>query len=217
MAMIENPFLHPPLVEGPQSDAWAKGFAFGFQGPPASVPPPADIDDDTKDAFNQGVLAGQQTAIDGFPVQADCVDLREEPPTPADLIPFGFETALALTELVVKGLVAASGSAILAIIDLCIGATVHFHDGSEAVAAKASELAGVLTGMGITDSMELFLGGGVDTNVPGCELKLTPVFRGLDSARSAAQALGRLEFVVVSWRTDQSGGVKLADSGRSDP
>jgi hypothetical protein len=37
--------------------------------------------------------------------------------------------------------------------------------------------------------MELFLGGGIDMSIAGCELKLTPVFRSLDNARSAAEAL----------------------------
>jgi hypothetical protein len=211
--MIENPFLRPPLLESPQSKAWAMGFAFGFQGPPASVPRPLDIEPDASDAFDQGMLAGQQAAIDGFPVQVECVDLREEPPTPVDLLPAGFETLLTLVETAKNGLVGGVGSAILAIVDLCIGATMHFHDSSEAVTGKASALAGVLSGMGITNSMELFLGGGIDMSIAGCELKLTPVFRSLDGARSAAQTLGRPEFVVVSWRTDASGSVKLADSG----
>jgi hypothetical protein len=211
--MIKNPFLLPPQVEGPQSQSWGRGFAFGFQGPPASVPRPADIDPEVSDAFDQGVLVGQQTAIDGFPVASACMDLGEEPPTPADLVPFGFETALTIVEIVRNGLIAGAGSGILAIIDLCVGATVHFHDPAEAVGGKAGELAGVLAGMGITDSMELFLGGGVDMNVSKCELKLTPVFRSLPSARSAAQALGRPQFVVVSWRTDASGSVALADAG----
>jgi hypothetical protein len=89
---------------------------------------------------------------------------------------------------------------------------VHFHDPSEAVTGQATKLAGVLADMGITNSMELFLGGGIDMNNAGCELKLTPIFRSLDGARSAAQGLGRPQFVVVSWRTDASGSVRLADS-----
>jgi hypothetical protein len=210
--MIENPFLRPPLVESPQSKAWAMGFAFGFQGPPASVPPPPDIGPDVSDAFNQGVLIGQQTAIDGFQVQTECVDLREEPPTPADLLPAGFEGVLTIVEIVKHGLVAGAGSFILFLVDLCLGATVHFHDPGEGISSPAGQLADLIARMGISDSMELFLGGGVDTNVAGCELKLTPVFRALDPARSAAQALGRPNFVVVGWRTDASGSLRLVDS-----
>src|SRR5258708_8193772 len=128
--MIENPFLRPPQVEGPLSDAWAKGFVFGFQGPPASVPHPAIEDPEASNAFDQGVLAGQDAAINGFPVQADCVDLREEPPTPADLVPAGFEAILTIVEVVKHGLVGGIGSALLGIPRLCVWATVHFHDPS---------------------------------------------------------------------------------------
>jgi hypothetical protein len=210
--MIDNPFLRPPLVEGPQSNAWARGFVFGFQGPPASVPRPSDIEPDAADAFDQGVLTGQQTAIDGFPFSPVCVDLREESPTQLDLFPAGFEAVVTVTEVVKHGIVGGVASAILGLVDLCVGGTVHFHDPDEAVTGPANKLADVLADMGITDSMALFLGGGVDLNEKACELKLTPVFRTLDSARSAAHALGRPQFVVASWRTDASGSVTLADS-----
>jgi hypothetical protein len=209
--MLENPFLQSPQVQSALSDAWAKGFAFGFQGPPASLPPPDFDDPAVSEAFNQGLLAGQQTAIDGFALLAECVDLREEPPTPSDLIPSGFEVALTIREVVKHGIISGVGSAILAIVDLCVGATTHFHDPSEAVAAKASQLEDVLTGIGITDSMKLFLGGGVDFSIAGCELKLTPIFRSHDSVLGAARALGRPQFVVVSWRTDASGSAQLTD------
>jgi hypothetical protein len=211
--MIDNPFLRPPLLESPQSKAWAAGFAFGFQGPPTSVPRPPDIEPEASDEFDDGVLVGQQAAIDGFPVLVECVDLHAELPTWVDLLPVGFDALHTLAEVATKGLVAGLGSAILAIVELCIDSTVHFDDSSKAITGQASQLADVLARMGITDSMELYLGGGIDPDIAGCELKLTPVFRSLDGARSAAQALGRPQFVVARWRTDASGSVTLADSG----
>lgn len=57
--------------------------------------------------------------------------------------------------------------------------------------------------------MELFLGGAVDTSVRGCELKLTSIFRNQEAAESAARSLGRSKWLVVRWRTDQSGGVRV--------
>ena len=30
---VENPYLQPPQIEGPQSRSWAQGFTFGFCGP----------------------------------------------------------------------------------------------------------------------------------------------------------------------------------------
>jgi hypothetical protein len=64
--MIQNPFLTPPQVESPQSRSWGIGFAFGFQGPEQSSMTPANIQPEDVDAFNQGVLAGQGTAINGL-------------------------------------------------------------------------------------------------------------------------------------------------------
>ena len=67
--------------------------------------------------------------------------------------------------------------------------------------------------MGFADPMELFVGGGVDTAVGGCELLLTPIHRDEAAAISAAQALGRPQWLVASWRTDQSGGGRIIASG----
>jgi hypothetical protein len=104
-------------------------------------------------------------------------------------------------------------SVVFLVIDVCLAAEDHFPDPEEAVAKPAGRLADLLAGMGITDSMALFLGGGVDMSIGGCELKLTRVFRRLDDARAAAQQMGRPQFIVMSWRTDASGSLTLADSG----
>jgi hypothetical protein len=87
---INNPFLGPPFAES-QGIAWGRGFAFGFQGPPASIPPPPDLAPEDRDAFNSGVLTGQEAATSGFPVPSECVDLNKEPVNPAELVPIGFE------------------------------------------------------------------------------------------------------------------------------
>ncbi|SDP44777.1 hypothetical protein [Afipia sp. GAS231] len=209
--MLENPFLLPPQVESPQSRSWGRGFAFGFQGPPASLPTPGDVED--TDAFQQGVAAGQDAATNGLDVFPDaCVDLNAERPPGLDLTPAGFEAITIGRELFHKAFGGAIFSAVLLIIDLSIGFQTHFDDPAAAMQAATGALQQLLANMGISDSMELFIGGGVDTNVAHCELKLTPVFRSESAARSAAQALGRPKFLVVSWRTDQSGGMTLVDS-----
>jgi hypothetical protein len=43
-------------------------------------------------------------------------------------------------------------------------------------------------------------------------LKLTSVFKTEDAAVAAAKAMGRPHWLVVSWRTDQSGGAKVEDN-----
>jgi hypothetical protein len=78
--MIENPFLVPPQVESPQSRSWAKGFVWGFEGPANSSLPQEDLTIEDSDAFDQGVLAGQNSAINGLELDHPCIDLNVEPP-----------------------------------------------------------------------------------------------------------------------------------------
>jgi hypothetical protein len=82
-------------------------------------------------------------------------------------------------------------------------------DPDEKLAQAASALQGQLQQMGFEQSMEMFVGGGVDLSVTGCELMLTPIFRSKDAAVTAAQGIGRSHWLVVSWRTDQSGGATV--------
>ena len=63
--------------------------------------------------------------------------------------------------------------------------------------------------MGIDKPMELFVGAAVDKANLGCELKLTSIFRSQEAATAAARGLSRPEWLVASWRTDQSGGVTI--------
>jgi hypothetical protein len=211
MDMITNPFMAPPFAES-QAIAWAKGFAFGFQGPPESVPRPSDIDPNDGDAFDAGVLVvskRQSQAFRSLP-NAWTSESRRQACLHSPLL-----DSMALTFLKEVGKKAGGAvvSAILAFIDFTMAKTQHFHDPTESVAQPAEQLAEMLSNMGITDSMALFLGGGIDENVAGCELKLTPVFRNLEDAHAAAQAMGRPNFIVMSWRTDASRSLTLVDNG----
>jgi len=94
-------------------------------------------------------------------------------------------------------------------VNLSIALETFTDDPDERLAQAASTLQAKLQDMGFNQSMELFLGGGVDTSVARCELMLTPIFRGKDAAVTAAKGLGRPHWLVVSWRTDQSGGATV--------
>ena len=215
--MIQNPFLIPPQVEGPQSRTWGRGFAFGFQGPPASVSPGTDFDVEDIDAFNQGTLAGQDAAIHGLAFTDNpCVDLnREPPPDFPELVWSGLDGLAVLREIpklslkfggIVFGLVTT-------FIDLSIALQTHFDDPNQALQDYATRLQALLGGMDENANVAFFVGGAVDLNQPGCELQVTPIFRNADDAMKAARALGRpgTKF-VVSWRSDQSGGAAVVES-----
>lgn len=211
--MLENPFLHPPLVESPQSRSWGLGLAFGFQGPPASIPTPTEVED--SDAFQQGVSAGQLAAANGLEiVNNSCIDLNKEPPTliNPEFGAAGFEAITIAKDLLHAHLGAGIISGVFFLVELSIALETHFDDPVEGVRDRAQKIQDLLANMGITDSMELFLGGAIDFDTTGCELKLTPIFRTESNARSAAEAIGRSKLLIVKWRTDQSGGMELVES-----
>jgi hypothetical protein len=211
--MIENPFLTPPQVESPQSRSWGFGFAFGFQGPAFSSMTPTDIQPEDPDAFQQGVLAGQDAAANGLKLDSTCVDLNAKGPTLEHFAVEAPEGVAWLKELggalaggSVAGLVA--GSVLLAI-TLSIAAETFRDDPEQRLAQAASALQDELQRMGFDQSMKLFIGGGVDTTVTGCEVQLTAIHRDQDSAVAEATGMGRPHWVVMSWRTDQSGGATV--------
>jgi hypothetical protein len=213
--MIENPFLTPPQVEGPESRSWASGFLFGFQGPNFSVSAPSDLPIEDLPAFEMGTLAGQQTAIEGWPTTDQCIDLNVEPPALPHflgdlIIEGGFTFAgIALTGVHIAGLFF---EGIIAIVNLSIALETFSDEPTTALSEAAQGLQAGLLELGITASMDLFVGGGVDLQATGCELVITPIFRSQEAAASAAQALGRSEWLVVSWRTDQSGGMHIVET-----
>lgn len=208
---MENPFLRPPQVEGPQSRSWGFGFAFGFQGPAHSSMTPADIQPEDPDAFDQGVLAGQDAATSGVPLAQPCVDLNAEGGIGPHLALELPEAGLWLADIAGKSATIAGGigGGLLFFINLSIALETFTDDPDERLAQAANTLQAQLQTMGFDQSMELFIGGAVDTTIVRCELLLTPIFRDKDAAVSAASGLGRPHWLVASWRTDQSGGATI--------
>jgi hypothetical protein len=101
---------------------------------------------------------------------------------------------------------------VLALIELSMSLEAFSDDPDQRISEVAATLNEQLASVGFSESLVLFLGGGVDTSATGCELQLTPIFRDQGAAVSAAQAIGRPQWLVVSWRTDQSGGATIVAS-----
>jgi len=188
------------------------GFAFGFEGPEQSTMTPETIDPEDADAFSQGVLVGQDAAINGLSLATPCVDLNVEGPSVPHLVAGeGLEGGMTLFSLIAHGIAAGLFEGVLLLVTLSIALETTFDDPDVTLAQSAAALQGKLEEMGIDSSMELFIGGAVDTTQLGCELMLTPIYRSVQAATEAARATGRHQWLVVSWRTDQSGGVKVLD------
>jgi hypothetical protein len=209
---MENPFLTPPQVESPQSRSWGLGFVYGFQGPAQSSLPPTDIQPEDADAFDQGVLAGQDCAINGLPLSNPCVDLHAEGPELLHLAFEGPEAGMLALDLFKAAWAGAILGGVVFLVTLSIALETHFDDPNETLARTATALQGQLQNLGFDGAMELFIGGGADTGNTGCELLLTSIFRDQDNAIVAARGLGRSQWLVMSWRTDQSGGARIVTS-----
>jgi hypothetical protein len=212
---MENPYLTPPQVESPQSRSWGLGFLYGYQGPAQSSIPQSDVGAEDAAAFDQGVLAGQDAAINGLPLDSNCVDLNVERPDFLSLeVGSGVgEFVAAGVEFAIKKAVAGGIlSMVLGVVELSMALETFSDDPAEALSEAAAKLQEQLTATGFTEPMTLFIGGGVDTNATGCELQLTPIFRDQENATSSVSALGRSQWLVVSWQTNQSGGATIVTS-----
>jgi hypothetical protein len=109
--------------------------------------------------------------------------------------------------IVAEGFAKAVLDGVLLVVNLSLSLETFSDDPDAALGQQSAAIQGRLQQMGIQTSMELFIGGAVDTAQAGCELLLTSVFRTETAAESAARALGRPQWLVISWRTDQSGSI----------
>lgn len=211
--MVQNPYLTVPQVESDASLSWEAGFLYGFQGPEQSTFAQGDAPSSDGDAFNQGVLDGQNAAINGLDLGTPCIDLNVEPPSFAHFATdAGIEGAFAAATYLGKHFMAYGLEGIVAIINLSIALETFSDDPDAALAARANRVQDQLNTLGFTNSMELFFGGGVDLSATSCELQVTPIFRRQEDATSAARSLGRDRWLVVGWRSDQCNGIRTIDS-----
>jgi hypothetical protein len=218
--VIENPFLTPPQVESDKSRSWANGFIFGFQGPALSTLPRDDLDIEDTDAFDMGVLGGQQAAIEGIELHNACIDLNVEPPalltfrlkSIPEFVDVAIEAGSLSVELAHIGLAALTGSGVLLALALALGLETFSDDPDTAITEGATKLQEQMAALGFTGNLTLFIGAGIDTAKQGCELEMTRIFRNQQDAKTAAMRLDRPHWLVASWRSDQSGGATVVAS-----
>jgi hypothetical protein len=192
---VSNPHLGESTEAG-----WAMGFAWGFQGPAFSQPPPKVIAPELIDVFNEGTLAGQQAAIDGLAFDPACVSLSQSVESGAEKFVDGFHKFELLTlpidffEGWAHGLAAIAVLAFL----LIIPRGAPSADPVQAFPGLTVKVRDQLDKLGIS-SGSMFFGAGFDENEEGCEILLTPVFRSLAQARDATKALQRKKFAIAQW------------------
>jgi hypothetical protein len=93
-----------------------------------------------------------------------------------------------------------------------LSSATHFQWPEEALSSEDfASLQNFLGTLPNPVSMELFVGGGIDHGVAGCQLLLTPIFKDRESAREAVASMERPQWVLGSFRTDMSGGFTILE------
>jgi hypothetical protein len=201
--MITNPYLPSPSATA----AWSQGFVRGLAGPEFSISPPSDLPPYEAAAFAEGLLAGQDGAINGIAFEESCV-LAEDSNEAGHLL----STALVAGETaiyVAKWAFHLAGYVVY-LVELAITLPKHTLPPDQVLPSIGQPLVKTLVSYGI-ESMEFYSAAGIDATNPGCEILLSPLFRTLDQARNAALSMGRQEWLIASWRTDQSGSFKIVE------
>jgi len=218
--MITNPYTG---ANG--EDAWRKGFGYGFAGPaytdaspPSEAAPP--IAPELIDAFNEGRLVGQQYAANGLPIDPEYMDVSEETSTLTetahvlegadvgkDVIAALFSTAKAAEHLA-HGI---AGGVVL-LIELAITLPHQYKTPEDVLPGLGEQFVNALADLGIQDTLDLYCAVGIDLNAAGQQFRFSPIYRSIDQARSAAGTMGRADWVIARWSTNQCGGFELVDA-----
>ncbi len=211
MAALVNPHLGTATEGG-----WAMGFSWGFVGPAFSSDPPLVIAPEQSDAFNAGVLAGQETAISGLTIDPPCVSLEQEVSPAAEEFMEGvhlFEGLGLLKALVTTHFAHAAVDGLVGLFLLLIPGPMPLNPAT-VFGDLAANVRRALNELGLARS-SLFLAAGFDDAAAGCELLFTPIFTRIDDARAAVEALGRAHWFIARWDADaplSGGGFEVIES-----
>jgi hypothetical protein len=206
--MITNPHAGTPTEAG-----WAMGFAFGFMGPNFSDTPPAVIAPELIDAFNEGQLVGQQSAIDGVALSSDCMDASQDVGSGAEAVVHGLDV-LEVIGISVDFLASHIGHGVAGIAVLLFELTIPGPPAptpEDVLPSLGQKFVSALSSMGI-DSGDLFVAAGVDMQAAGCEFKFSNLFKTLDQARESADAMGRPHRAIAHWQLDASGSFEIVEA-----
>jgi hypothetical protein len=206
--MITNPHAGTPTEPG-----WAMGFAFGFMGPNFTDSPPAVIAPELIDAFNEGRLVGQQAAIDGAALSSECMDASQEVPAGAEVVLIGSHVLEGLG-IAVDFLSKHIGHGVAGIAVLLFELTIPGPPPTtpeDVLPSLGQKFVDALNSMGI-DSGDLFIVVGVDMQATGCELEFSRLFKTIDQARQAADAMGRPHRAIAHWQLNASGNFEIVEA-----
>jgi hypothetical protein len=210
--MISNPYDMPPLLPGnEQAQAWGWGFLFGLSGPLYSTEQaPESIAQELLQPFEEGVLAGQQSAIYGLDIFPPYIDTEEgeHVPLSAEL---GLEGVSFVGELLQGAKLATAAFSTIFMVALDIALAAHHYTPPEQVIDGLNrDFFKVIEALGREDCA-FFVGGGIDFSQRGAQLQLTPLYRTQELAHAAATGLGRALWFVGEWHANQCGTMTIVE------
>jgi hypothetical protein len=206
------PYFPPYSEESLQYYLW--GLRKGFLQPDYEVPD-IEIPEEQTEPYYQGIRDGENYGANGYPVDQVCYDLS----LPHSLLgSISHQTDILLEAggvahtLAAGKILAAGFEGGLLFLMVSIAATVHYQLPTQVLdPSQARELANFLQGLTEPLSMELYFGGGVDYDIEGCQLQMTQIYKSADWARSELQGIGRPAGMLLSIRTDMSGGLRVME------
>ena len=206
--MISNPFDRVPFKEA----AWAEGFCSGLASV-SSPSPSAEINEQDFDAFNIGVASGNEIAVNGISFDFPCVAAIEG--SPGHTVGLAVDGAHVLhAGWEAKHLAGLAGSfASLLVVLITVGASAtHALPASSVLPDLGQVMTDRLVAIGV-GSLEFFAGVNLDLSSEDCTMSMSPLCLSIDQAKDMAiEDAGPDGWLVVSWRTDQSGSFRVVAS-----
>jgi hypothetical protein len=206
---MENPYDSSPYPPS-MAEAWFLGFLRGFADLYAGFDAPAEIAESDAPAYGEGVQAGRQAGIEGLSLGNSCIPAAEESED-AEV----FSTAAWSVWSVGSWFVASGGPAgvvargLVTILRLSLH-TKHTVDPQWVLPQLVQPLLDEMQRAQV-GSAELYLGIGRDALAADCEFLATGLYPSIDDARSAVKSLGRSDWLIAGWRTDQSNSFRVAE------
>lgn len=210
--MIDNPYDWSGSDRF-QAVAWGRGYLYGLTGPFGLVDDaPASAAAELYEPFADGVRSGQCAASAGLDIFSGTIDTVDRSffPVGAELV---VESAASIAEDVigVAKLASAAFSTVLMAFTNAVLATHQLTPTARVVPELARHFGGTVAALG-HPSCDFFLGGAVDFDDAGAELRLTPLFRTQSAAYCAATDFGRPRHFVARWSSGRCAELTVLDA-----
>jgi hypothetical protein len=193
---------------------YLSGLGKGFLLPDIQIPDIV-VPEEHAAAYSKGISDGESYGANGYPVDSVCYDLNEPHSylgTAAEAADFAVELYGIGHTLAAKAWIAAGFEAGLLALMFSIAMPHHYQIPTTVVDPSAAyDLVQTLTNVADPLSVELYFGGGIDYDAAGCQLSMSRIYKSLAWARDEIAAMGRPAGMILSLRTDMSGGPSVVE------